>query len=248
MLHMNHKFWLLSIFVILFSNDVVALSCTSTQDRVFAECNKGDCKNLLYVVEVSAHSHCSRRPTIEQPPVLVKEIFEFEIRNSEFRGENGVYEMVLRSRLLSNSYMFSNIEEYRLYSEKTKQNEYPRGVLSRIADQSIEKLETEWKLKEKKGYQKMLFFKVLDWILLIVASILLVYSIIWFFKWQRLLISVKWVIFAITIQVAIFTIAFESMSSWSMSLITLLGIFIPGIWLYQITSFINLWWSNRART
>ncbi|KNC67529.1 hypothetical protein AC626_10180 [Pseudoalteromonas rubra] len=179
---------------------------------------------------------------------MVKEIFEFEIRNSEFRGENGVYEMVLRSRLLSNSYMFSNIEEYRLYSEKTKQNEYPRGVLNRIADQSIEKLETEWKLKEKKGYQKMLFFKVLDWILLIVASILLVYSIIWFFKWQRLLISVKWVIFAITIQVAIFTIAFESMSSWSMSLITLLGIFIPGIWLYQITSFINLWWSNRART
>ncbi|KAF7783522.1 hypothetical protein PRUB_a3311 [Pseudoalteromonas rubra] len=245
---MNHRLWLLSIFVILFSNDVVALSCASTQDRIFAECDKGDCKNFLYVIEVNAHSQCSRRPTIEQPSALVKEIFEFEIRNSEYRDERGVYEIALRSVLFSNSYMFSNIEEYRLYSERTKQNEYPRGVLSRIADQSIEKLEIEWKLKEKKGYQRMLFFKFLDWFSLILALILLVYSIIWFIKWQRLLVSVKWVIFSISIQVTIFTIAFASMSTWSMSLITLLGIFIPGIWLYQITSFINLWWLNRART
>ncbi len=144
--------------------------------------------------------------------------------------------------------MFSNIEEYRLYSERAKQNEYPLGVLNHITGQSTEKLEIEWKLKEKKEYQKMLFFKALDWVSLIIASLCLVYSIIWFYKWQRSLVSLKWVILAVGIQTVIFTIAFASMSTWSMPLIMLLGIFIPGIWLYQIISFINLWWSNRVRT
>ncbi len=76
----------------------MALSCSPTQDRIFAECDIGVCKNFLYVIEVSAYSQCSRRPSVEQPPVWAKEIFEFEIHNSEFRDENGVYEIVLDSR------------------------------------------------------------------------------------------------------------------------------------------------------
>ena len=226
----------------------MALSCSPTQDRIFAECDMGDCKGFLYVVEVSSNSRCSRRPSIEQPPVWANDVLEFEIHNSAWSDEKGVYELVLDGRQWSDSYVFSNIEEYRLYSESTKQSEYPLGVLNRIIGQSREELEIEWQLEEKKEYRKMLILKALDWLLLVIASLCLVYSILWFHKWQRSLISIKWVIFAIGIQGVIFTIAFMSMSTWSMLLIMLLGIFIPGIWLYQITTFINLWWSNRPRT
>lgn len=245
---MNYRYWVLSIIVILFPSHVMALSCAPTQDRIFAECDMGVCKSFLYVVEAKSYSQCSRRPSIEKSPNWVKDVFEFEIHRSGFGADKGVYELTLQSSLWSKSYIFSNIEEYRLYSEETKQNEYPLAMLNRINDQSLEELETEWKFKSKKEYRKMFTLKALDWLSLLMASLCLVYSILCFYKWQKSLISVKWAILAISIQALIFTITFVGMSTWSMPLIGFLGIFIPGVWLYQATTFINLWWSNKTRT
>lgn len=245
---MNYRYWILLLFVALFSGHVIALSCSPTQDRIFAVCDMGVCKKFLYIVEVNSYSQCSRRPSIEQSPNWVKEVFEFEIHRGGFSADKGIYELTLQSRLWSKSYLFSNIEEYRRYSEKANHNEYPLGVLTRITGQSLEELETEWKLKSKKEYRKMFILKALDWLSLVIASLCLVYSTLCFYKWQQSVISIKWAILAITIQTLIFTIAFVSVSNWSMPLIAFLGIFIPGIWLYQAATFINLWWSNRNHT
>lgn len=245
---MNYKFWMFSIVVTLFSNGVLALSCLPTQDRIFAVCDMGVCEDFLYVVEVRSYSQCSRRPSIEQAPAWAKEVFEFEIQARELGDEHGVYELVLDGRSFSNTYIFSNVEEYRLYHDKAKKNGNVLGELNRISDKSRDELEAEWMTKEKNEHRKMVFFKILDWLSLVMASLCLVYSILWFHKWQRSLISSKWVVLAIGIQAVIFSVSFASMSAWSMPLVMLLGIFIPGIWLYQITTFVSLWWSNRSRT
>ncbi len=245
---MNYRYWIFSSFVILFSNGALALSCSPTQDRIYAVCDSGVCETFLYVVEVGSYPKCSRRPSIEQLPSWAKEVFEFELRNSELSDGQGVYELVLDGRSWSRSYIFSNADEYRLYYEKAKQKEFALGELNRISGKSKDELEIEWRLKEKKEYRKMIMFKALDWLSLVIAAICLVFSILWFYKWQRSLISLRWAFLAIGIQAVIFTFAFASMSTWSTQLIMSLGIFIPGIWLYQITTFVSLWWSNRVRT
>ena len=245
---MNYRFWIFSILVILFSNSALANTCSSTQDRIFAVCDMGVCENFLYVVEVGSNSKCSRRPSIEQLPSWAKEVVEFEVHNSELSGEQGIFELVLDGKSWSNAYIFSNADEYRLYYEKAKKNGFPLGELNRISGKSKEELEIEWRVKEKKAYRKMLVFNTLNWLALAVATICLVYSILWFNKWQRSLISSKWAVLALGMQAVIFTFSFVGMSTWAMPPVMLLGIFIPGIWLYQITTFLSLWWSTRTRT
>ena len=248
MVDMNYRFWIFSILVILFSNSALASTCSSTQDRIFAVCDMGVCENFLYIVEVGSNSNCSRRPSIEQLPSWAKEVVEFEVHNSELSGEQGIFELVLDGKSWSNAYIFSNADEYRLYYEKAKKNGFPMGELNRISGKSKEELEIEWRLKEKKAYRKMLVFNTLNWLALAVATLCLVYSILWFNKWQRSLISLKWAVLALGMQALIFTISFAGMSTWAMPPVMLLGIFIPGIWLYQITTFLSLWWSTRTRT
>ncbi len=227
-----------------FSSDLKALSCSSAEDRIFAECSNGSCNNFFYVRELVSYTDCSRRPVIEKPPEWTKEVFEFEIQKNDLTSESGVYELLLESRPWPSSYIFSNAEEYRLYSEKSKKDDSLLGTLSH-SQHSIDELKTEWLLKEKKAYQKMLFFNTLDWLILLIASVLLIYSIIWFHKWHKSLLSSKWFYLSVGVQALILIISFVGIQGWSMPLITILSLFIPGVWLYQIVSVVNSWWYNR---
>lgn len=229
--------------VMVFSSGLKATSCWPTKERIFAECSDGSCTNFLYIREIQSYDYCSRRPVIEKPPEWVKEIFEFEIQKNNFRSESGVYELLLDSSLMR---IISDPEKYRLYSERLEKNDRILATLSRSHDHSIDELRIEWMSKEKKEYQKMLFFKTLNWLtLLIASSVLLIYSIIWFHKWQKSLLSIKWVYLSVGVQALIFIISFVGMQGWSMLLIIFLAVFIPGIWLYQIVSVVNSWWYNR---
>lgn len=240
-LNMMFRYFILSA-VIVFSSDLKATSCWPKKERIFAECSDGSCANFLYVREVQSYDYCSRRPVIEKPPEWSKEVFEFEIQRNNFRSESGVYELLLDSSLM---HIISDTEKYRLYSEESKKNGSPLATLSRSSSHSIDELRIEWMLKETKEYQKMLFFKMLDWLILLIASVLLIYSIVWFHKWQKSLLSIKWMYLSISLQVFIFIITFVSIHDWSMPLIAISSVFIPGIWLYQIVSVVNSWWFNR---
>jgi hypothetical protein len=241
---------MLKLFIIstamVFSCELNATSCAPTKDRVFAQCNVGICTSFLYVREVTSYSQCSRRPVIEKPPEWAKEVFEFEIQQNKFTAENGVYELLLEGSLWSQSYIFSNAEKYRLYSEDSKKQGRPIATLGLSVSHSIEELRVEWKSKEKKEYKKMVLFKVLDWLSLFVISVLLVYSVIWFHKWQKALLSIKWMYLSISVQLLICVILFVSENIFTMPLVILLTVFIPGLWLYQIVSCVNSWWIKRS--
>jgi hypothetical protein len=187
-LSMMFRYFILSA-VIVFSSDLKALSCWPTEDRIFAECGDGICTNFLYVREVQSYDYCSRRPVIEKPPEWAKEVFEFEIQRNNLTSENGVYELLFDSRSM---HILSNAEKYRLYYKELKQNGSSLGTLSKSLSHSIEELKIKWMSEEKKEYQKMLLFKMLDWLILLIASVLLIYSIVWFHKWQKSLLSIKW--------------------------------------------------------
>lgn len=242
--------YICSIFIcciIFFPCVASSLSCAPTEDRVFAKCEMGICSEFLYVREVSSFFQCSRRPVLENPPFWAKEVFELELDKSEYKTGSGVYELLIESSVWARAYVFSNAEEYRLYSEKARENNHQLGVLTRLSDQSMRELEVDWGAKAKREYKKMLFFKALDWASLAIAFLGLICSILWFNKWQETSVSVRWAFLAVLIQALIFLAAFATTSNWSMPLIALLGVFIPGVWLYQITSFVSSWRSRRRR-
>lgn len=235
------------LVMVWFSTDVQALSCVATQDRIFASCNNGVCDDFLYIREVESYTRCSRRPVIETLPVWGKEVVEFEIKSCDLCAEIGIYELSLRSVAWEDAYPFSNVDEYRVYSEEAGQDRIPPAALKRSTLQSMEELKAEWSLKEKQEYWHMIFLRVLDWVLLLVASALLVLSISWFYRWQKSLVSMKWMILALVIQSLILLIAYISVSEWLWLLIAILGVFIPGIWLFQIVGFISMLRSKRSR-
>ena len=243
---MKFSNWMLSIAIILFSKDGFALSCHSTQDRIFAACEMGVCEPLLYIIEVRSYSQCSRRPSIEPLPSWAKEVFEFEILSRELANEAGIYELLLDGKLGLSSYVFANAEEYRLFSKSAKLKGQLLGQLNQINGKTKEELELEWRLYESNAFRKLTIFWVLHWLSLAMAALCLIYSILWFHKWQRSVIPLKWVFVAIGIQVAIITVAFASISARVVPLFIMLGIFIPGIWLYQIATVVNFWWSNKT--
>lgn len=232
-----YKFVLVLTPLIL-SFDVYALSCAQMRDRIIAKCSMGSCIELIYIREVPAHGACSRRATIEEPPEWAKSVVEFEILNRNLSKKEVLFELEIEGRYWSSEYIFSSAEEYIQLVQDESKGRYFHRELNQITDRSMNELQNEWTNRVRNEYIEMAFWKVADWLSLLISIVFLVFSILWFNKWIAGQKSIKWLFASFVGQAVIMLLVFLSVTSWNNFLIVFMGLLIPGVWFYEVVHYI----------
>lgn len=241
---------LISIVFILsacFSLQSYALSCSQMHDRVIATCNSGDCQVELYVKEVSAHLTCSRRPTIESVPDWAKGVIEFEIFNRGLSESSAIYELILESRYWSSKNEFSDLSEYILLANDEVRGKFFQRKLNVIDDETVSEITNNWGSKAREEYLINLLWNIGDWLSLAISVVALVFSILWYNKWIIKNNSIRWLFASFLVQSIIMSLVAFSLMGWDGFLISLMGLIIPGVWLYELVFYFTKMVERKSR-
>ena len=238
---MTVKTTTLIYFIILFSLNPYpanALSCKPLKDRIIAQCTDAICEQLIFVSDVKSFSKCKRRQKVIEPPTWAKSVIEYELGVHGFSSVTGIYELIISTKFHFPSKGFSKVHEYITAIENNGITpRYKRIVrkMKKIDEASIEPIHQQWKLTEQQQYKHYIFDKITTWFRLAVSFLLLLTSILWFIQWVNGNKKMIWLLLSLTIQSFLMYLSVFSASHLSIfKFILLIGIFIPGIWLFQL--------------
>ena len=119
----EYMYKLVPLLFLIYSNQVLALSCSRFEDLFIAEWSTDGCGEILYIKKIGAFGPCSRKPTIAQPPGWAIDVLEYEVNNLEPTEKPILYELRLRKSAWNEYFGFQSIEQYR--KDRTTKDQQP---------------------------------------------------------------------------------------------------------------------------
>ena len=226
--------YIIAINFFMFCMDALSLSCSGYEDKVFIQCENSVCTELFFVKEVYSGGGCGRRPVVDLMTEAVKHISDYEIKFGNIEENSGLYMLAL-NRPFGIKFDYS-FEEYRKFRELDLDAKYYFNSLTKMENITANKLELDWREKESIGYRNYILGRIIDWVSLVVAILLLVFSIRCFIKWLHCK-KIKYLIVWFVAQVAIFSSIFY-VNMWAPPMFILVSMVVPIVWLYQIVHFV----------
>jgi hypothetical protein len=226
--------YIIATYLFMFCMDALSLSCRGYEDKVFIECENSVCTELFFVKEVYSGGGCGRRPVVDLMPEAVKRISDYEIELGNIEENSGIYMLVL-NRPFGIKFDYS-FEEYHKFRELDLEAKYYFNSLMKVENVTSNKLEGNWREKERIGYRNYILDRIIDWVSLVFSILLLAFSIRCFIKWLHCK-KIKYFIVWFVAQVAIFASIFY-VNMWAPPMFILVAMVVPIVWLYQIVHFI----------
>ena len=238
----NTIFLLLTVIFNFLAFEAYAWSCQPLTNRVIIQCNGLICNDMFFVRDIKANNRCKRMPKIIDPPEWAKPVVEYELKANKFSNDAGIYELVLFKNKFKPNKTFRNIKEY-IEIVETNDTSY-RAIknlkqfrqFEKLDESSFELVHQQWKSEEQEKYREFIIWKASNWSMLIFSSVLLLLSMLWFYRWINGTKKMKWLVFSLTIQILIvYSTVWTVANSFSyIYMISLLGILMPGVWLFEL--------------
>jgi hypothetical protein len=189
---MNNKNVLLVFLTVSITSAFVnyATSCQHYDETIIAQCEDLNCDGFIYIDEIKSFGTCARRPVVVVPPKwsgsiieMAKPVIVDELLKGGFSKDKALYELVVRKGLLSTLSHASKTQETidKFGNEITSYGNFIK--FSKLEETSLQSVEQQWKTKQRNKLISDFFWKIADWLYLIVPTVLLLFSIDWFNQW-----------------------------------------------------------------
>jgi len=219
------------IVTTLLSAEARAYSCSRFVDSFISECSPKGCGEILYVKEISAFGPCGRRPSFAEPPQWAKKVLEFEVTESNQQSQKSLYRLNLRKHHWNEYFGFEDSVEY-FKLRKDKNNSLSEfGNLEILQDSTLEKERELWETEIQKENLVNILKQVLHWVILAISVVFLCLSVVWFISWLEGQRSWRWPMVGVLIHIVLAYVTITGSMLSMYFLPTLLGLFVPGIWL-----------------
>ena len=225
---------LVPLIILIYSNQVSALSCSQFEDLFIAECSSDGCGEILYIKKIGAFGPCSRKPTIAQPPDWAIDVLEYEVNKLEPTEKPILYELKLRKSAWNEYFGFQNIEQYRKDRATKDQQPIYFGGISQFPKSSLSAEKEKWRSVEKTRNRNHNIFRIANWLSLVIALGIMALTVRWFSSWSNGTKGWKWLAAGMLIHLVFVYLAINASMGSLHLLPTSVAIVVPGIWFYQL--------------